>query len=151
MLKYNIDNSLFWTNSANAILWCLFWSVSLGNSVILYGYEFKSLLSIRCTDRLDIPSCAAAFLVDLLGLLCSVTLTASVFSGERTEEGRRRFYSNTEWVIKFINCFEWRRPSHLKTGTKPPLCDNNTSCFSKEQHCFYALFYRQSSFVSHLV
>jgi hypothetical protein len=40
------------------------------------GYKFKSLFNIRCTDRLDIPSCAAAFLVDLLGLLCSATQTA---------------------------------------------------------------------------
>jgi hypothetical protein len=54
-------------------------------------------------------------------------------------------------VIKFMNSFEWRYPSCLKMGTKPPLCDHSTSCFSKEQHCFYVLFYRQSSFVSHLV
>jgi hypothetical protein len=52
--------------------------------------------SIRCTDPLDIPSCAAAFLVDLLGLLCSAILTAAMFSGERTDEDRRRFLSNTE-------------------------------------------------------
>jgi hypothetical protein len=39
----------------------------------------------------------------------------------------------------------------LKTGKKPLLCDHSTSCFNKEQHCFYALFYRQSSFVIHLV
>jgi hypothetical protein len=50
----------------------------------------------------------------------------------------------------FDICFEQRRQLHLKMGTKPPLCDHNTSCFSKEQHCFCA-FYRQSSFVSHLV
>jgi hypothetical protein len=36
----------------------------------------------------------------------------------------------------------------LKMGMKPP---HNTSCFSQEQHSFYALFYRQYSFVSHLV
>jgi hypothetical protein len=29
-----------------------------------------------------------------------------------------------------------------KMGMKPPLCDHNTSCFNKEQHCFYALLYR---------
>jgi hypothetical protein len=40
--------------------------------------------------------CAAAFLLDLLGLLCSATLTASIFSGERNDEGRRRLLSNTE-------------------------------------------------------
>jgi hypothetical protein len=49
-----------------------------------------------CIDGLDIPSCAAAFLVDLLGLLCSATLTASMFSGERTDEGQWHFFSNTE-------------------------------------------------------
>jgi hypothetical protein len=61
----------------------LFRAVSLGNTVISYGYKFKSLFNIRCTDRLDIPSCAAAFLVELLGLLCRATLTASMLSGER--------------------------------------------------------------------
>jgi hypothetical protein len=69
---------------------------SLGNTVILYEYRFKSLFSIRCTDCLDIPSCAAAFLVDLLGLLCSATVTVSMFSGGRTHEGRQHFLSNTE-------------------------------------------------------
>jgi hypothetical protein len=54
-------------------------------------------------------------------------------------------------VINFTNCFEWRRPSSLKMGVKPPLCDHNISCFSNKQHCFYALFYRQLFFVSHLV
>jgi hypothetical protein len=62
----------------------------------LYGYKFKSLFNIRCTDRLDSLSCAAAFLVDLLGLLCSSTLIARMFSGERTDEGQRCFLSNTE-------------------------------------------------------
>jgi hypothetical protein len=42
---------------------------------------------------------------------------------------------------KFMNCFEWRCPLHLKMGTKPPLYDHNTSCFSKEKRCFYMLFY----------
>jgi hypothetical protein len=60
----------------------------LGNTVILYGYKFKSLFSIRCTDRLKIPNCAAAFPVDLLGRICSTTLTALVFSRESTSEGR---------------------------------------------------------------
>jgi hypothetical protein len=54
-------------------------------------------------------------------------------------------------LIKCINCFEWRRPSCLKMGKKPPLCGHNNSCFGKEQHCFYELSYTQSSFVSHLV
>jgi hypothetical protein len=63
---------------------------------LLYGHKFKSLLNIQCTDRLDIPSCAAAFLVELLELLRSATQTASMFSGERTNEGRRRFLSNTK-------------------------------------------------------
>jgi hypothetical protein len=62
----------------------------------LYGYKFKSLFNICFTDHLDIPSYTAAFLVDLLGLLCSATLTASVFSGECTDEGWQRFLSNTE-------------------------------------------------------
>jgi hypothetical protein len=53
-------------------------------------------------------------------------------------------------VIKFTNCFEWTCPSRSKMD-RNSLCDHNTSCFSKEQHCFYALFYRQSSFLSHLV
>jgi hypothetical protein len=66
----------------------LFLTVSLGNNVIFYGCKFKSLFNIRCTHRLDIPSCAAAFPVDLLGLLSSATLIASVFSGELTDEGR---------------------------------------------------------------
>jgi hypothetical protein len=48
----------------------------------------KPLFDIRCTDRLDIPSCAAAFLLDLLELFSSAILTASVFSGERTDEGQ---------------------------------------------------------------
>jgi hypothetical protein len=68
----------------------------LGNTAILYGYKFKSLFNIRCTDRLDIPSCAAAVLVDLLGLLCSATLTASMFSRKGTDEGQRHFLSNTD-------------------------------------------------------
>jgi hypothetical protein len=59
------DISLFWAHPANVILWCLFWAVSLGNPAILYGYKSKSLFNIRCTDRVDILSCAAAFLVDL--------------------------------------------------------------------------------------
>jgi hypothetical protein len=54
------------------------------------------IFNICCTDRLDTRSCAAAFLGDLLGLLCSANLTALVFSGERTDEGRRHFLSNTE-------------------------------------------------------
>jgi hypothetical protein len=40
--------------------------------------------SIHCIDRLDVPCHAAAFLGDLLGLLCSTTLTVSVVSGECT-------------------------------------------------------------------
>jgi hypothetical protein len=47
-------------------------------------------------------------------------------------------------VIKFMTCFKWRRQSLLRMGTKSPLCEYNTSCFSKEQHCFYALFYSLS-------
>jgi hypothetical protein len=74
----------------------LFRTVSLGNTLILYGYKFKSLFNINYTDHLDIPSCAAAFLVDLLELLCSATLTASMFSGEHTDEGQQRFLSKTE-------------------------------------------------------
>jgi hypothetical protein len=65
--------------------------ISLGNTVILYGHKFKSLFSFRRNDRLDIPSYAAAFLVDSLELLRSATVTASIFSGERKDEGRRRF------------------------------------------------------------
>jgi hypothetical protein len=76
--------------------------LSLGNTVILYGYKFKALFNICCTDRLDIPSCAAAFPVDLLGPLCNATLTASMFSREHTDEGWRRFLSNTEPSI--LNC-----------------------------------------------
>jgi hypothetical protein len=90
------DTSLFWAHSANIILWRLFLAVNLGNTVILYRYKFKSLSNISWTDRLDIPSCAAPFLLDLLGLLCSATLTISVFSGEWTDEGQRCFLSNTE-------------------------------------------------------
>jgi hypothetical protein len=86
----------FWAHSANAILWCLYLTLNLGNTVILYGYTFKSLLNICCTDRLDITSCAAAFLVDLLGLLCSAILTASVFARECTDKGWRCFLSSTE-------------------------------------------------------
>jgi hypothetical protein len=44
-------------------------------------------------------------------------------------------------VIKFITRFEWRHPSRLKMGVKPPSCDHSISCFSKEQCCFYVLFY----------
>lgn len=44
--------------------------------------------------RLVIPSGAAAFLVVLLGLHCSATLTAPMLSEERTDEGRRRFLSD---------------------------------------------------------
>jgi hypothetical protein len=62
----------------------------------MYGYKFKSLFNIGCTDLLDIASCAAAFVLDLLGLVCSATLTATVFCGERTDEGRRHFLSNIE-------------------------------------------------------
>jgi hypothetical protein len=62
----------------------------------MYEYKFKSLFSIHCTDCLDIPSCAAAFLVDFLELLYSATLTASMFSGECTGAGQRRFLTNTE-------------------------------------------------------
>jgi hypothetical protein len=149
------NTSLFSTRSANASLWCLFWTVSLGNTVILYVYKFKSLFNIRWTHHLDIPCCAAAFLIGSLRLLCSATLTTSMFSGERTNEGRwlflatlKRYY---QMVIKFMDCFEWRQTSHLKTDMKPPLCDHNTSCFNKEQHCFYTSFYTQSYFVSHLV
>jgi hypothetical protein len=66
------------------------------NTVILYGYKFKSLFNICCTNAPDIPSCAAAFLVDLLGFLCSSTLMVSVFSGGRADEGQQHFLSNTE-------------------------------------------------------
>jgi hypothetical protein len=46
----------------------------------LYGYKFKSVFNIHCTDNLDIPSYSAAVLVDLLGLLCSTTRdSVSVF------------------------------------------------------------------------
>jgi hypothetical protein len=83
-------------HSADAILWLLFWAVSLSNIVLLYGYKLKSLFSIHCTDCLDNLISAATFCVDLLGLLCSAILTGSVFSGERTDEGQRRFLSNTE-------------------------------------------------------
>jgi hypothetical protein len=41
-------------------------------------------------------SYAAAFLVELLGLLSSATLTALMFFRERIDEGRRRFLFNTE-------------------------------------------------------
>jgi hypothetical protein len=44
-------------------------------------------------------------------------------------------------VINFTNCFEWRRPWRLKMGMKPALRNHNTSCFSVEQYCLYALFY----------
>jgi hypothetical protein len=64
--------------------------------LIILSPKLKSLFNIRCTYRLDIPSCAAAFLVGLLGLLCSATPTASMLTGERTDEGRRRIPSNTE-------------------------------------------------------
>jgi hypothetical protein len=37
----------------------------------------------------------------------------------------------------------------LKMSMKPLLCDHNT--YFSRKHCFYALFYRQSSFASHLV
>jgi hypothetical protein len=71
---------------------------------ILITFQFCGI------DCLDIPSCAAAFLVDLLGLLCSTTLTASVFSEERTDEGQQRFLSNTEPSLltgyKVMNWFE---------------------------------------------
>jgi hypothetical protein len=43
----------------------------LGNTVIVYGYKFKKLFNILCTARLDIPSCAAAFLVDLRGFFAA--------------------------------------------------------------------------------
>jgi hypothetical protein len=58
--------------------------------------QIQITFNIRCTARLDIPSCAAASPVEVLERLCSATLTASMFSGERTDEGRRRFLSNTE-------------------------------------------------------
>jgi hypothetical protein len=45
---------------------------------------------------MNIPGCAAAFLVDLLGLLYNATLITSIFSGECTNEAWRRFLSNTE-------------------------------------------------------
>jgi hypothetical protein len=63
--------SLFWAHSANAILWCFFRTVSLGNTVILYGYKFKPLFNIHCANRLDIRSCAAAFFVVLLGFFAA--------------------------------------------------------------------------------
>jgi hypothetical protein len=75
----------------------------------------------------------------------------------RTHRWRLETFPLQHWiiiiklVIKFMKCFEWRCPLHLKMGMKPHLCYHSTSCFSKEQHCFYALFYRQSSFVSQLV
>jgi hypothetical protein len=64
--------------------------------VILYGYKFKLLFNICYTDSLDIPSCAAAFLIYLRGLLCSTTLTASMFSRECIDEGQRCFLTNTK-------------------------------------------------------
>jgi hypothetical protein len=48
---------------------------------------------------MDISSGAAAFLVDLLGLLCSATLIVSMFSGELTDEGWQHFLSNTEPLL----------------------------------------------------
>jgi hypothetical protein len=44
-------------------------------------------ISIHCIGCLDIPSRAAAFLVDLLVFLCSATLMASMFSRELADEG----------------------------------------------------------------
>jgi hypothetical protein len=129
------STSLFWAHSANTILWGLFWTVSLGNTVILYGYKFKSHFNISCTNHLDIPSCAAAFLVDLLGFLYTVTLAASAT------------FSLQHWtiiiklVLKFMNCFEWRCLSCLKMGTQLPLCAHNTSCFNRKQHWVHVLFY----------
>jgi hypothetical protein len=53
-------------------------------------------INIHWIDHLDIPCCAATSPVDLLGLLCSATLTASMFSGEHQDEIRRHLLSNTE-------------------------------------------------------
>jgi hypothetical protein len=58
--------------------------------------DTNSNSNIHCTNRLDIPGYAAAFLVDLLGLLCSATLTAPMFSREGTDEGQQQILSNTE-------------------------------------------------------
>jgi hypothetical protein len=62
----------------------------------------------------------------------------------RTHRWRPVMFPLQQWtiiiklIIKFMNCLQWRLTSHLKMGMKPPLCDHNTSCFGKEQHCFYA-------------
>jgi hypothetical protein len=44
--------------------------------------------SIFIAPIIYIPSCAAAFIFDSLGLLCNTTLTASMFSREFTDEGQ---------------------------------------------------------------
>jgi hypothetical protein len=83
-------------------------------------------------------------------LICSATLTlwqcqCSQCSPEN-HRGRPATFPLKHWtiiiklIIKFMNCFEWRRPSRLKMGMTPPLCDHSTSCFSKEQHYFYAFW-----------
>jgi hypothetical protein len=150
------DTSLFWAHSPNVILWCLFWSLSLGNTVLLCGYKFKSLFNIRCTDRLGVPRCAATFLVDLLGLLCSDTLTASMLSGERTGERRRGFLSSIEpSLLKWLSSL-WivsNEGAHLVSKlAQKHLCVTTTLVVSlKSNTCFYALFYKQSFFVSHRV
>jgi hypothetical protein len=69
----------------------------------------------------------------------------------RTQRWRPATFPLQRWttiiklVIKFMNCFEWRRPLRLKIGAKPPLCSHDNSYFNTEQRCFYALFYRRSS------
>jgi hypothetical protein len=149
------DTSLFWSHSANVILWCLFLTLNVDNTVILYGYKFKSFLNIFCTDYLDIPSCAAAFVVDLLGLLCSAALTASVFSRERRDEGRRRFLSNTEpsllnWLENLWNVLNegtnrvWKRARNR-------LCLTTTLLVSVKNNIFLWVVLQRVFLVIHLV
>jgi hypothetical protein len=92
----------------------LFKIVISGHTVILYGYKFKSLLGIHFTDRPDIPSCAAAYHIHLLGLPCSVTLTASLFSGECTDEGWQHFFFNTGYT--FYDLSRMKAPIAFENG-----------------------------------
>jgi hypothetical protein len=65
-------------------------------SYFVWTENIKSLFNICCTNRLDVPTCAAAFRVDSLGLLCSATLD-SVNVLRRTHSSRPAtfFLSNT--------------------------------------------------------
>jgi hypothetical protein len=131
----------------------LFWTLSLGNTVILNGCKFQSFFNICCTDHLDIPSCHPCWFTgaSLQRHSDSASVLWRMHWLRPTTFSLQHWTINIKLVIKFTNCFEWRRPSCLKMAWNPPLCDHNTSCFSKEQRCFYSLLYRQSSFVSHLV